>query len=108
MALGRALVLGYEDTWHWRMEGGPTSQDDHRAWWSGLVGSVARPILTPRAIEPAADPAPYAALVETLGPPRAPTGASLPPRIRWEPWLLLLSLALLMTEWSSRRTRGVT
>lgn len=108
VALGRTLVLGYEDTWRWRMEGGPTSQDDHRAWWSGLVGSVARPILLPHAIELAADPAPYAALVEALGAPREPAGVSLPPRIRWEPWLLLLSLALLMTEWTSRRTRGVT
>lgn len=108
VALGRVLVIGIEDTWRWRMEGGPTSQDDHRAWWSGLVGSVARPILVQRAVDATADPAPYAALLDALGAPGASLNVPLPAKIRWEPWLLVLSLVLLMTEWASRRTRGMT
>lgn len=108
VALGRVLVLGYEDTWRWRMEGGPTSQDDHRMWWSGIVGSVARPWLIARGNEVTVDPAPYASLIGALGAPTLSIDAPSPAPVRWEPWLLVISLALLMIEWTSRRTRGMT
>ncbi|MEO7683865.1 MAG: hypothetical protein ABIU86_07990, partial [Gemmatimonadaceae bacterium] len=38
---GRALQIGYDETWRWRMGGGANALRDHRSWWTGLVSSVA-------------------------------------------------------------------
>ncbi|CAA9340066.1 MAG: hypothetical protein AVDCRST_MAG40-2359 [uncultured Gemmatimonadaceae bacterium] len=56
-------------------------------------------------------PAPYAALVEALGPPTpvGPASAAAAPRraALGAPWPLFLTiLALLLAEWASRRARG--
>ncbi|MGQ0646930.1 MAG: hypothetical protein ACT4P7_05135 [Gemmatimonadaceae bacterium] len=103
--LGRVLLVGYEDSWRWRLQGGANAIDEHRAWWSGGVGSVARPVLVARDHVDGADQAPYAALA-SLGPASANIGSALLPAQRWEPWLLGLCLVLLTSEWFSRRTRG--
>ncbi|MCC6318799.1 MAG: hypothetical protein IT361_14050 [Gemmatimonadaceae bacterium] len=110
---GRALVIGYSETWRWRMEGGPTSPEDHRAWWSAIVGSVSRIRVsedTKSNLISAADPAPYASLVGALGQPVAQTRSLEDPRqeLALEVLLALLALALLLAEWASRRTRGAT
>ena len=111
-ALGRVVAIGYRDTWSWRLQGGPSGPDDHRAWWSALVASVAPPTPAsppPGAREPTlalADPAPLAALVAALGAPRQVAPYNPAPPARWEVWLVVLSTLLLLAEWTSRRTRG--
>lgn len=105
---GRTLAMGYEDTWRWRMEGGDAAPAAHRAWWSGLVASVAYAPLLPLAGAASTDEAPYPALVETLGAPAA-GGASvaLPvSRDTGERILFTLLVAALLAEWGSRRLRG--
>jgi hypothetical protein len=105
--LGRVVMIGYDETWRWRLQGGPQSPDEHRGWWSGLVGSVVRAVLVPRPQADAADPAPLAALVSALGPPSAGAPPHAADGWRWDGVLLALCLALLLTEWLSRRTRGL-
>ena len=101
--MGRVVMLAYEDLWRWRMEGGESAPDDHRAWWSGLVSSVA---FSPA--EPVSDsrgnPAPLAAWYASLGEPQAADSAVR--RIPWTLLLLTLCILALMTEWTSRRLRG--
>lgn len=102
----RAIAVGYDDTWRWRMLGGASGPAAHRAWWSRTVGLVApeHDVAPPAA---AGDAAPLASLVSRLGPAstsptRAATAGSdaLPLLL-----LVLLSLALL-AETASRRFRG--
>lgn len=106
---GRSVQIGYEDTWRWRMAGGPSSVGDHRAWWTSLVSSVAyapRTSIAPGTLT--TDDAPVAELVAALGPRVAgPTVASdAVNRSHWMVWLfIILSLALLL-EVASRRLRG--
>ncbi|MEO6444371.1 MAG: hypothetical protein ABIZ91_12155, partial [Gemmatimonadaceae bacterium] len=40
-SLGRVVLVGFDETWRWRMQGGDEAPAAHRAWWSGLVSSVA-------------------------------------------------------------------
>jgi hypothetical protein len=100
---GRVLQIGYDDSWRWRMAGGPGSEAAHREWWSRVVSSVA---YAPAAGDGQARTfdAPLAALFARLGPPRPAPVASrdVDPRV-----LLALMLALLLVEWTSRRLRGL-
>ena len=106
---GRALQIGYEDTWRWRMAGGEGAVRDHRAWWTGLVSSVAYAPRLPRpGAAPRADEAPLAQLVDAIGP--ATTAAAIASIVRnrshWTAWLFLLLSLGLIGEVASRRLRG--
>lgn len=134
---GRALFVGYHDSWLWRMagaeggSGGAGGVAAHRAWWSGLVsavayaprapsspgapgaGGVAAPVAegATRAGDGATsgrvDQAPYAALVAALGRAApSPSAATTTPPLPWNALLFALTLAALLAEWASRRTRG--
>lgn len=106
---GRVLQLGYVDTWRWRMSGGDDSMDDHRAWVTRAVSSVAR--ATPGAVVRAdtVDSAPMAGLVATLGPSGEVQGPGLASSAvsisRW--WIFGLLAITLLGEWASRRFRGL-
>ena len=78
---GRALQLGYEETWRWRMLGAEAAPEAHRAWWSRVVGSVAYAPVVPRERAPAGGgsvPATTAAggNVPVGGPPRTANNAA--------------------------------
>ena len=106
---GRALQLGYEDTWRWRMDGGDGAVRDHRVWWTGLVSSVAyAPRVQPASATASTDEAPMIALVAAIGPGK-PVGVLADRSGR--PAFLLASLFLLLAlglvgEITSRRLRG--
>lgn len=120
---GRLIQLGYADTWRWRMEGEGRSVEEHRAYWSRLVGLVATgAVLRDQpdgsqsepgraaaavAAPDAGDAQPRAALTQALGAavgeaPRA--SRSTPP---FPVWLGPIILLALLAEWGSRRTRGL-
>ena len=105
--MGRALSVGYDETWRWRMLGGSSGASAHRTWWSRTVGLVAPERETAREPVRGSDAAPVAALVEALGPPSRP---SVPLAIRRGDALPLLALLLLsvalLAETASRRFRG--
>jgi hypothetical protein len=107
--LGRVLQVGYDESWRWRMQGGEPGIEAHRRWWSDAVAATARRSVAERTIRLSpVHAAPRAAVVAALGsstPDDATDGA---PRARrgMKPWLLVLSLGLLLAEWSSRRLRG--
>ena len=106
---GRALQVGYEDTWRWRMGGGEGAVRDHRVWWTGLVSNVAYAPRVPRAATSApTDEAPMVGLVAAIGP-------SVPTRAMsslggnpsdWTTWLFVLLALGLVGEVASRRLRG--
>src|SRR6185437_16402071 len=86
---GRVLQVGYDETWRWRMAGGPGSAAQHRAWWAGIVSAIA---YAPSASDSAPTAsqflaAPRAEVTQALGEPRA---SPLTMRGRWpDPrWLL--------------------
>lgn len=99
---GRVAAVGYDETWRWRMAGGPNSVAEHRDWWSELVAGVA---LRPES--GASGAAPVAALHAALGLPadamRAPPAF---PRNALANLLGALALAALLAEWLLRRSRG--
>lgn len=104
---GRVLLVGYEETWRWRMIGADDAPASHRAWWSALVMGVAH---APLIALPASfvDEAPLAAAVAELGPPitgmaPAPGGSQFP----LEAFLFAVVLLALLGEWLSRRLRGL-
>lgn len=105
---GRVLQVGYDDSWRWRMAGAAGSENAHREWWSRLVSAVAYapPVAASRAAL-ADQGAPLASLVDRLGPARvsAASAATRPPLDR-RIWLALIMI-LLLTEWASRRLRGL-
>ena len=111
--MGRVLMLGYAESWRWRMSGGDGSDAAHRAWWSAMVASVAR---APRRTAPEdggvvvaalPDGAPWVSMIAAIG---AAERAALPARpaspARLDALLFALALAGLLAEWVSRRTRG--
>lgn len=103
--LGRVLMIGYDDLWRWRMEGGENAPLEHRLWWSSMVSSVAYAPLV-RTTTTISSPAPLAQLYATLGA-RHEVGEL--PEIVGLPWMHLLlgaSILLLLVEWTSRRLRG--
>lgn len=104
--LGRVVVIGYDETWRWRMLGGTGGVGAHRAWWSRMAGIVApEPADT---LAPAgADAAPLAALHSALGAPSAePLPVHTAPDDRWHYLMLIAIVALLLGETASRRFRG--
>jgi len=105
---GRVLQVGYDDSWRWRMAGGPGSEAAYRDWWSRAVAAVAYlPDAGVKIAESATESAPLANLVDRLGPPQ-PTAADKTPRPPVDGRLLLvLIMILLLTEWGSRRMRGL-
>jgi hypothetical protein len=119
---GRLIQLGYTDTWRWRMEGEGRSVEEHRAYWSRLVGLAARGIVErgpqriPQLGEPAAahrtevDPVnaqPRAALTQSLGAASAESPRSQHAAPPFPVWLGPIILLALLSEWGSRRTRGL-
>jgi hypothetical protein len=105
---GRVVQVGYDDSWRWRMAGAPGSEAAHRAWWSRVVGSVAYvPGDTADSTHNTNESAPLARLVDRLGPARAAAPAA-PGRGPVDPRILItLIMLLLLTEWASRRMRGL-
>ena len=105
---GRVLVVGYADTWRWRMAGGDGAAERHRDWWAGLVASVAHVGRVPESPVAPVDEAPLASLVDRLGPPAAPAAPALTASAASVPssWLFAALAALLIGEWASRRLRG--
>jgi hypothetical protein len=109
VGLGRVLQVGYDESWRWRMQGGELGREAHRRWWADAVAATARRSATERTarLSPV-HAAPRAAVIATLGQPTPDdaTGRAVPPRRGMEPWMLVMSLGLLLAEWSSRRLRG--
>jgi hypothetical protein len=105
---GRAIAIGYDDTWRTRMTpASDAAPESHRMWWSSLVASVAHSKPLPRDVGPV-DEAPLAATVAALGPPVI--RADQPrrgPAIPWDACLAVLAAGALLAEWLSRRLRGV-
>jgi hypothetical protein len=102
---GRVMQIGYDDSWRWRMAGGASSEVAHREWWSRVVGSVAYvPASDGRALANV-ESAPLAHLVDQLGPSR-PSPSPQRPALS-QLFLLILMMILLLTEWASRRWRGL-
>jgi hypothetical protein len=103
---GRVVAVGYEDTWRLRMT--PDAGEAparHRQWWSDLVSSVAyaRPV-SRSGVD--TDEAPFAAAVQALGAPGAGSlggGSSIP----WNGLLFVFAMLALLSEWASRRLRGL-
>jgi hypothetical protein len=108
---GRALQLGYEDTWRWRMGGSEGAVRDHRAWWTDLVSSVAYAPRVPRTTTAAsADEAPMIGLVGAIGQGTAIGVASNLSGTSTDrtAWLFALLAFGLLGEVASRRLRGAT
>lgn len=102
---GRVLVVGYADTWRWRMAGGSDAVEQHRDWWARLVAGVAHVGRIPRPQPTLVDESPLASLVDRLGPAVVPAQAEAAGRIS-SAWLFAVLAALLLGEWASRRLRG--
>jgi hypothetical protein len=108
---GRAIQLGYEDTWRWRMNGEDGAVRDHRLWWTGLVSRVAYAPHVPRtAASMSTDETPMIGLVAALGS-RTLQGAR--SRLSGNPserlaWLFALLALALVGEVASRRLRGAS
>lgn len=108
---GRLIQLGYAETWRWRMEGEGRPVEEHRAFWSGLVGQVAAATWTPRsdlseASARASSTLPLTELVDALGPAQPAVDGARTARVTLPAWLGLVILLALLAEWASRRARG--
>jgi hypothetical protein len=108
---GRALQLGYGDTWRWRMGGGDGAVRDHRGWWTRLVSSVAYAPRPRRATSAGlTDEAPIAHLVAAVGQPTSLQELAKHSRRRssWSEFLYLLLVLALTAEVAFRRLRGAS
>jgi hypothetical protein len=108
---GRALQLGYEDTWRWRMGGGDGAVRGHREWWTGLVSSVAHtPLVARSATTISTDEAPMIGLVAAIGraTPAAAIAHGSGSQSYWMAWLFLVLALALVGEVASRRMRGAS
>src|SRR5512146_2749262 len=104
---GRVLQVGYDDSWRWRMAGGPGSEAAHRRWWSRVAASVAYvPVGGSAGREGSGAEAPVAHLVDRIGPARAPVQRPGSRRVDSR-ILMAIIMILLLTEWGSRRLRGL-
>ena len=104
--LGRVLLVGYDESWRWRMLGGMSGLPAHRRWWSQAVGSVA-PEREDEVPGTSSDAAPLAALTASLGPRSAsPRASGKDSRDPLPLWLFVLAAAALLAEMASRRFRG--
>ena len=109
IAAGRVLQFGYEDTWRWRMGGGPNALRDHREWWTSLISSVVYAPRIQRAEKIATgSSAPVADLVNAIGPaiPEEGVANTGQNRSHWMTWLFALMSVALIGEIASRRLRG--
>jgi hypothetical protein len=105
---GRVLQIGFDDTWRWRMAGGPGSEIAYGDWWARAVASVAySPAAAPNVTNAPAASAPTAHLIDRLGPSRRIAADQVPPPPLDRRLLLTLIMILLLAEWSSRRLRGL-
>jgi hypothetical protein len=90
------------------MGGADESPEQHRAWWTRMVASVAYAphYARPGAVE--SDAAPVAQLFDALGGPSRMPGQSLANAAgSISLWMLFVILSLsLLAEWASRRLRG--
>jgi hypothetical protein len=108
---GRALQLGYEDTWRWRMTGGDETVRHHRLWWTRLVSSVAYvPRLARTTSTRSTDEAPMIGLVSAIGSVTHGDSKSGRAGNRSDPmaWLFVLLTLGLIGEIASRRLRGAS
>ena len=108
---GRALQLGYEDTWRWRMGGGDGAVRDHRLWWTGLVSSVAyAPRIPPAAATTSTDEAPVMGLVAAVGTsiPAGAVSSLSGKQSDLAVWLFLVLALGIIGEVASRRLRGAS
>lgn len=104
---GRVIVSGYGDTWHWRMTGDDRALEEHRDWWSALVGAAAYAADTAEAVI-SPESAPLAVLHAALGPPAAAPRPSLSVRgFPVEAVLFGVAVLALLGEVVSRRRRGL-
>jgi hypothetical protein len=103
---GRIVQLGYAETWRWRMEGEGRAVEEHRAYWSRLVGLAAGATTVPREGVRELDAAPLASLTHALGPASAAATATAGRGPVLPLWLGPLILLALLGEWASRRGRG--
>ncbi|HEU4787753.1 MAG TPA: hypothetical protein VFS57_10100, partial [Gemmatimonadaceae bacterium] len=104
---GRVLQVGYDDSWRWRMAGGPGSEAAHRMWWSRVAASVAYvPVGGSAERDGSGAMAPVAHLVDRIGPARAPVQRPGSRRVDSR-ILMAIIMILLLTEWGSRRLRGL-
>ncbi|HMG95420.1 MAG TPA: hypothetical protein VK565_03915 [Gemmatimonadaceae bacterium] len=106
---GRALQVGYDDTWRWRMGGGDGSVHDHRAWWTGLVSRVAyAPPVRSGTTTTSTDNAPMIGLFAAIGPrtPASTMSNLSGKRSDLMAWLFVLLSLGLIGEVASRRLRG--
>ena len=103
---GRVVQVGYDDSWRWRMAGGPGSEAAHREWWSRVVGSAAYVPSQIHAEAAQAGDAPLAHLVDRIGPARATAPAAAGRRVD-QRILMAVMMILLCLEWGSRRLRGL-
>jgi hypothetical protein len=92
------------------MSGGDASVDDHRAWWTRAVASVAyAPAIAPGNSVDSLDAAPVANLVASLGAATEASGPGLASAATsislW--WLFAALTLCLLAEWASRRLRGM-
>jgi hypothetical protein len=110
IAAGRALQIGYADTWRWRMGGSEGAARDHRLWWTGLVSSVAYAPRVPRTLgATSVDEAPMASFVAAVGPRVEESNVAhlATSKSHWTVWLFALLAIALVTEIASRRLRGI-
>jgi len=104
---GRVIVTGYDDTWRLRMAPPDDNAPEmHRAWWSSLVAGAAHSILVARDAG-SVDEAPFAATIEALGPPVRASGTPGESSWPWDVLLAAIAALALLSEWLSRRLRGV-
>jgi hypothetical protein len=98
--------VGYDESWRWRMAGGPGSEAAHREWWTRAVGSVAYAPVRAVLRTATGDAAPLARLIDDMGPAAAAPPASRSATSPDARVLLAAILLLLVAEWASRRLRG--
>ena len=108
---GRAIQLGYEDTWRWRMGGGEGAIRDHRQWWARLVSSVAyAPRIGSTTATMLTDEAPVIGLVTAIGSATPQEATSRLPGNASDrmAWLFLVLTLGFIGEVASRRLRGAS
>jgi hypothetical protein len=89
------------------MAAGDSGAAAYRAWWVGLVAAVAHAPVVARPQPATADPAPYVATVERLGPPHRLLGTAGARSFVLTPaWVFAIVVLGLIAEWASRRLRG--
>lgn len=103
---GRVLQVGFDDSWRWRMAGGPGSERAHREWWSRVVNAVAY-VPPSTAASSLGESAPLVRLVDALGGPRQVPGRSTRGALIDSRILMAFMMLCLLAEWTSRRMRGL-